>query len=251
MKTSVWIRTLALTLAGLAALLAWPLGALVQADTPAYSWGSAQSSSQLSVVPGGEDVAGHVYSYNVDGNRITHIIFRVAEAPEGWTVVIEPPLHGEDYTVGEDVITIAENLYVEPSEALHEEIVNVPEGVVGLALPNRYGEGNHGYTLAKDATITISVPSSVPKNITGRVRIAGEAFWLGQSGQAEMRQERDFIFDVGTVFDLGEGEKPVKKNTSILTLITGNVGRWMPVVVAVGLIIAAALVLPRLSAKKK
>lgn len=250
MKTSVWMRTLAVLLAALAGLLAWPLGALVQADTPAYSWGSAQSSSQLNVVPGGDDAVANIYSYNVDGNRITHIIFRVVEAPEGWTVVIDPALHGEEYTLGSDVITIAENLFVEPSAVFTQEIVNVPAGMVGLTLPNRFGTGEHGYTLAKPASIVISVPKNVPKNITGRVKIAAEASWLGQSGTAEMRQERDFIFDVSTVYEITEGEKPRTASKGFLASITGNMGRWMPVVVAVGLIIAAALVLPRLPSKR-
>ncbi len=185
------MKKLAVIFLLLALLLALPLP--VHADEPAkYNFASAQSSKELKIAPGDEG-RGNIYFYNIDGNRITHITLEVSQAPSGWEVTIEPPLSETQVLVNEMPVTVVENLYVEPWELLSEEPQDVPEGMVSIKVPTR------GYTLGKQAQVVVKVPEDTPLGTTGTINIAAEAFWLGQTGAAAIKQARDFEFHVTVV----------------------------------------------------
>lgn len=264
MKTFVAMRAPVLCFVALVLLLAWPATALGQVEeAPAYSWGSAQGAAKLEAVPGVEEAVGVVYSYNIDGNRITHLTFRAAtkaeEAqglgfapPDGWTVEIDPALHDQEYGIGGgETKTVSENLYVEPGEVFAAEPTTFPADMVVLNLPGRLGPGVAGYALSKPAYVVVTMPKEVPKGITAKITIKGKATWLGQSGNAAIEQERDFTFEVATVYKITEETPIIRKSGSFWTSISGNLGRWMPVIVAVAVVIVAALVLPRFTLKRK
>ncbi len=204
-----------LYLLALAALLLIVLPLPVQADEPAkYNFASAQGAKELRIVPG-EEGSGYIYFYNIDGNRITHVSLEVSQAPSGWEVTIEPPLSDTHVLVNEMPVTVVENLYVEPWELYPDEPGDVPEGMVSIKVPTR------GYTLGKQARILISVPEDTPLGTTGTMNIAAEAFWLGQSGSAAIKQARDFTFNVTAVSGsteytetiVSEGEEPETAGT--------------------------------------
>jgi hypothetical protein len=177
----------------LAALLLLALPLPVHADEPAkYNFASAQSAKNLNIAPGDEG-RGNIYFYNVDGNRITHIVFKVSQAPSGWEVTIEPPLSETQVLVNEMPVTVLENIHVEPSELLPDEPGDVPEGMVSIVVPGR------GYALGKQVQIVINVPEATPLGTTDTVIISAEASWLGQSGSAAVKQARDFTFNVTAV----------------------------------------------------
>jgi hypothetical protein len=224
-------------------LVALPSMALAQ-EAPRYSFATAQGNSSLQAIPGKEAEQGVIYFYNVDGNRITHVTLEVLEAPSGWEVDITPALHQQEYSVSGTTITVTENLYVEPSQVSAEEITDVPEGMICLTLPNKLGEGVPGYCLAKVATITIHVPKSEKVGTTGDIKIRGTGSWLGQTGSASIQQQRDFDFNVTTVYDITNPEVP-------LTGKGFDVGRWVPVIVAVAIVAAAAVLLPRFLGRRK
>lgn len=168
------------------------------AEEPArYNFASVQGAGNLRVAPGGE-ASGQLRFYNVDGNRTTHIALEVVEAPSNWEVVTDPPLHEQEVSLGGDIITVTENLYVEPTEVLSEEIEDVPEGMTSLTLSNKLGPNIPGYALAKVVSITIRVPKSCKAGTNGEVRIRAVASWLGQTGTATIGQTRDFRFTVRT-----------------------------------------------------
>jgi len=158
-------------------------------DSSRYSLATAQGAASLRVDPGGE-ANGVIYFYNIDGNRTTHITLEVVQAPDGWEVEIDPPLHDTQVGFGRDMITVTENLCAEPTELSSEEIEDVAEGMVCLIVPSR------GYALAKKVTITIRVPESEEAGTKGDVKITAVASWLGQSGAATVGQTRDFDFTV-------------------------------------------------------
>ncbi len=180
-------------LLALAALLLLALPLPVQADeAPKYNFASSQGAKDLKIVPGDEGT-GNIYFYNIDGNRITHVSLEVSQAPSGWEVTIEPPLSERQVLVNEMPVTVVENLYVEPWELLPDEPGDVPEGMVSIKVSTR------GYTLGKQAQIVISIPEDTSLGTTGTINIAAEAFWLGQSGAAAIKQARDFTFNVTAV----------------------------------------------------
>jgi hypothetical protein len=179
---------LLVVLAGLLLLAVLPL--TVQAQEEArYNFASAQGDKELRIPPGQEG-RGSIFFYNIDGNRITHITLQVSQAPAGWDISIEPPLGETQVSVSGMPVTVKENLYVEPSELLTEEPQSVPEGMVSIKVPGR------GYGLGKQAQVVVKVPEGTPLGTTGKITIAGEAAWLGQSGSAAVKQARDFEFDV-------------------------------------------------------
>ena len=161
----------------------------VSGEPARYNFASVQGASSLQVVPGGEARA-TICFYNIDGNRTTHITLEIAQAPDSWDVQIDPPLSDTEIQFGGQTIAVAENLHVEPTGLSAEEIEDVPGGTVLLRV------GNRGYTLAKEATITIRVPESARADTTGQVKITAVASWLGQEGQASICQTRDFSFSV-------------------------------------------------------
>ncbi|MDY6916371.1 MAG: hypothetical protein SVP26_00235 [Chloroflexota bacterium] len=239
-------RNLALALVTVATVVVVVMGATLahaEGDTATYNFASAQGNKQLQVTPGGE-VEGAIYFYNIDGNRITHVTLEVSEAPAGWDVEIEPAQHEVDVEVSGTVVTIVENLHVEPSELLEEEPASVPDGMVCIAVPGR------GYTLAVPAYITVSVPESEDIGRSGDIRIAGEAEWLGQGGAAAIKQARDFDFTVSVVAEAsGYTESIIDDGTD------GGGGfslmSWLPAIVAAVVVLLGAVLIPCLVVKRK
>ena len=209
---------------------------LSEEESAKYSFATAQGVSSLKAIPGGTEARGEIYFYNVDGNRITHITLEVVEAPNGWEVTINPPLHEQEVSFGGSVITIEENLYAEPTELHSEKIEDVPEGMVCLTLPNKLGPDIPGYTLAKVVTITVRVPESEEVGTTELLKINAVAEWLGQTGAAAIAQERDFNFTVATVYEVTE-EKVLNGGF--------DVGRWLPVIIAVAVVALGAIFILR------
>lgn len=216
----------------------------VLAEDASYSFASAQGSSNLQAIPGAT-TEGVIYFYNVDGNRITHIVLEVLEAPEGWIVEVDPPLAEQEYTVGESpnesTITVTENLYSEPTAVYAEEITNVPDGMVSLTLPNKLGEDVSGYCLAKSVNIKVTIPESMEIGTTGDVKILATGSWLGQTGAAAIAQTRDFDFTVQAVLEL-TNEKPVVSGEGF------DILKWLPWMIVGVMVIGVGF---KLSIKKK
>jgi hypothetical protein len=235
------LRNLALALAAIAAVLLTPL---VSADSAAtYNFASAQGNKQLQVSPGGE-VEGAIYFYNIDGNRITHVTLEVSEAPAGWDVDIEPAQHEVDVEVSGTVVTIVENLHVEPSELMEEEAESVPDGMVCIVVPGR------GYALAVPAYIVVTVPESEAIGVVGDIRIAGEAEWLGQGGAAAIKQARDFDFTVSVVAEAnGHTESIIDDGTNGSGGF--SMGSWLPAIVATVVVILGAVFIPLLVRRRR
>jgi len=189
------MRGITLILLAVALCLAVSSPVLAQ-EGARYNFASAQGSKQIKVTPGGEG-RGSIYFYNIDGNRITHISLEVSQAPSGWEVTIEPPLSETQVLVSGLPVTVAENLYVEPSELLTEEPKNIPEGMVSIKVPGR------GYALGKLVQVVIKVPETAPLGSTGEITVAAEAAWLGQGGAAAIKQAREFEFFIEVI----SGEK--------------------------------------------
>lgn len=209
----------------------------------AYNFSSAQGASSLQAIPG-TTTEGVVYFYNVDGDRITHIVIDVLEAPEGWTVEVDPPLDEQEYDVSGTKITVTENLYAGPTEVYAEEITDPPDGTVSLTLPNKLGEGIAGYCLAKLVTITISVPESVEIGTTGDIKILATGSWLGQTGAAAIAQTREFDYTVQAVLELKD-EKPITPGEGF------DIVKWLPWIIVGVVVIGAGVIILKLSTKNK
>jgi hypothetical protein len=252
-----------LLLLTLAALLTLTFSLPVQAEEEAakYNFASAQGDKELKIPPG-EEGQGYIYFYNVDGNRITHITLEVSQAPAGWQVTVEPPLSETRVLVSGMPVTVTENLYVEPSELLSEEPQSIPEDMVSIKVPGR------GYALGKLVQVVVKVPESASLGSTGVITIAGEAAWLGQSGSAAVKQARDFEFNVTVasgsteyterILKPGEEiEEPVKTAPAEATPSSegqsqgSSLMKWLPAIIAAILVIAGALVIPRLIARRR
>lgn len=230
------MKKLAITIVILATMVALPSLALAQ-EAAKYSFATAQGNANLQVMPGGE-CRGVIYFYNVDGNRITHITLGVSQAPDNWQVEIEPPLGVTQVSFGGQIINVTENLYVEPLELHPEPIEDIPEGMVCLPI------GDRGYALAKPAYIVIHVPQSEEIGTTGDITISGTAKWLGQTGAAAMSQARDFDFSVAVVSEVTD--------ETIVTpgKFSAFIHRWLPVIIAVIIVIIAAVLIPRFVIKR-
>ena len=256
----------------------------VQADEEAkYNFASAQGGKGIAVTPGSEG-KGVIYFYNIDGNRITHITLEVSQVPEDWDVEIDPPMHDMQVEVSGRVVTVTENLYVEPSEALTEEPTEVPEGMVSITIPTR------GYVLAKAVYIIVRVPEDEEVGTTGDIIVSAEAFWLGQTGAAAVKQARDFEFSVEVISgeeeftetiigeiekqepekqepekpritqpaqpESGEGAKPEEAPpTSPLPResipLTDSLMRWLPTIIAGLVVVLAAILIPIIIARRR
>jgi len=244
----------------MAAVLLLVLPSLVSAQEEAkYNFASAQANKEIMVTPGGEG-EGLIYFYNVEGNRITHISLEASKSPASWKVEIEPPQHEIQVNVSGRIVTVTENLHVEPSQVLVQEPQEVPEGMVSLKIANL------GYTLAKAVHIMVQVPESVEIGTREDILIAAEAEWLGKTGAAAIKQAREFEFSVEvfsgqTEFSetiIGEVEKPevIETPAPLMTpappspapVTPGNpIMDWLPaiiggVVVILGIVIILALV---------
>jgi hypothetical protein len=187
----------------LACIMLLVLASAALAQEPArYNFASSQGNKEIKVVPGGEG-SSVIYFYNIDGNRITHISLEVSQAPADWQVTVQPPLQDTQVEINGQVVTVAENLYVEPSEALSEPVEDTPPGTVCIAVATR------GYALAKEVDIIVRVPETAKIGDTGDITISATARWLGQTGSAAVSQDRDFDFSVQVVSGTGEFQETV------------------------------------------
>jgi hypothetical protein len=253
----------------LAVLLLPALPLPVHADEEAakYNFASAQGDKELKI-PSGEEGVGSIYFYNIDGNRITHITLEASQVPPDWEVTIEPPLSETQVLVSGMPVMVEENLYVEPSELLTEEPQSVPEGMVSLKIPGR------GYALGKLAQVIVTAPESAPLGSSQEITIAAEAAWLGQSGAAAIRQARDFDFSVTVISSQTDyTETIVEQGEEIPGEATGGQGgqeseevlppapagksagflliTWLPVIIAVAVVILGAVFIPMLVRKRR
>jgi len=195
-----------------------------------YSFASAQGEKEIRVAPGGEG-KGVIYFYNIDGNRITHISLSVNHPPDGWKVDIQPPSHELEVQVNDIPVTIAENLHVEPATSLSEEPRTVPDGMACVQIPTR------GYVLAVPAHITIGIPESAKLGTEMDITISAEAQWLGQTGSAAMKQERDFQFTVVVAPETSSyPEKVIEDKNNPLTLL-----QWLMVTIVAAVILGSFL----------
>lgn len=235
-------RITAIVLAGVI-LVALPSLALAQ-EPAKYTFASAQGDKHLKVTPGGEGM-GVIYFYNVDGNRITHISLEVSQSPNNWQVEIQPPLGEIQVEVGGSIVTVTENLHVEPSEVLPEEVEDVPEGMVCIPVPSR------GYALAKAANVLILVPDSEEIGTNAEINVSAEAEWLGQTGSAAIKQSRDFKFSVEVISEITDFEERIieenddtKSGESSSTMWV-----WLPAIIAT--VIVLAVLTPRLARRRR
>ena len=266
-------------------LMALPTSALAQ-EPAKYNFASAQGSKQIMVTPGGE-VVGTIYFYNVDGNRITHVTLEVSQAPDNWQVEIQPPIGEIRVEIGGRVVTVMENLHIEPSEVLSQEAEDVPEDMVCLTVPNR------GFALAKAAEIIVRVPVSEQIGTKGEIRISAVAEWLGQTGAAAIKQSRDFdssvevisataggeekiIEEKGTaeaIAETAEGEEKITEEKGTAEVVseatggeeksveeTGTTGlgelpsiieKWLPAIIAAAIAILAVVLIPLLIRRRR
>ncbi|MHB1416716.1 MAG: hypothetical protein ACYC1C_15835 [Chloroflexota bacterium] len=222
---------------------------------------TAKGNGSLVVEPGGE-AEGTIYFYNVDGNRITHVALAVTAAPAGWEVSIDPPQREVAVSVNGSVVNVSENVNVEPGPLLSQETAETPEGMVCISVPGR------GYALARTARIVVHAPSSAQIGTKEEVHVAAEAFWLGQTGAAAIKQARDFDFAVEvsaapgpyTEKVLGDapnapvppagGDATTGGETNLSLSVQSLADKWMPTVVAVLVVLGGALLVPRLARRK-
>jgi hypothetical protein len=141
-------------------------------------------------------------------------------------VEIQPPLGETQVEVDGQVVTVTENLYVEPSEASDEVIKDVPEGMVCIPVATR------GYVLAKEVKIIVRVPDSEEIGTQEEITVAATASWLGQGGAAAITQARDFTYTVKVVSEVTEHQEKI--------LDGGN--KWLPWVAGAAAIVIIALV---------
>jgi hypothetical protein len=203
------------------------------AQEPArYNFASAQGSHEIKVTPDGES-PGSIYFYNIDGNQITHIVLEVSQAPANWQVAIQPPLGETQVDIGGQIVTVNENLYIEPSQVLSEKAEDTPSGIVCITIPQR------GYALAKEAKIIVRVPGTEKIGTKGDIIISATAQWLGQSGAVAIQQNRDFNFSVEVIAKTtGIQEKILGK-----TGTSGDTGKWLPVIIGAAVVVLGAMLI--------
>lgn len=228
-----------------ALLIALPSVALAQ-EPAKYNFASAQGNKDIKVTPGGEGT-GVIYFYNIDGNRITHISLEVSQAPSDWQVEIQPPSGEIQVEIGGTIVTVTENLHVEPSEVLLQEPESVPQGMVSITVPNR------GYALAKAANIIVRVPESEEIGTKADITVSAVAEWLGQTGAAAIKQARDFNFSVEVISETAGGEEKIieEHGTTEPAKPSSIVGRWLPAIIATVIAVLAAILIPRLVRRRR
>ena len=235
------MKKVTIIILAIAMLMAVP--SLVLAQEPAkYNFATAQGDKQIKIIPGKEG-KGVIYFYNIDGNRITHVTLEISQAPSNWEVKIDPPLHETKVEIGGQVVTVTENLYVEPSELLSQPAEDVPNDMTCITVPDR------GYTLAKVANVIVRVPEKENIGKKADIKISGTAEWLGQTGAAAIKQTRNFDFSVEVIseatntgerilIDEGSTEptQPEEKPEGEKTL-----QRWLPTIAAAAIAIIAII----------
>jgi hypothetical protein len=198
------------------------------AEEPAkYNFASVQGSKNIQLLPGGNGT-GNMYFYNIEGNRITHVTLEVSQVPAGWQVEIQPPLGETQVEVNGQVVTVTENLYVEPSEASSEVIKDVPDGMACIPVSQR------GYALAKEAQIIVYIPDSEEIGTQEEIIVTATARWLGQGGAVAFSQSRDFNFTVEVVSEEEYHETILGKG--------GGINKWLPWIAGGAAIVLLALV---------
>ena len=266
------MKRIALVLLAIALLLAVPSLVLAQ-EAAKYNFASSQGAKEIKVMPGGEGW-GVIYFYNIDGNRTTHITLDLSHAPDNWDVEIQPPRHEIEVEISGRRATVTENLHVEPSELLSEEVEDVPEGMVCITVPTL------GYALAKPAYIVVQVPDGEEIGARGDIVISAEASWLGQTGAAAFKQARDFDFSVEVISESTEftetivSEEDSSEATGSTETTAGEYGdsgasnpgeatngdggrsgfsimKWLPAIIAAVVVILGAVLIPRLVARRK
>jgi len=233
------MRKILAIIVALVMLMALPTLALAQ-EPARYNLASAQGNKDLKVTLGGE-ATGMIYFYNIDGNRITHISLEVSQAPSDWQVEIQPPVGEIQVEIGGTIVTVTENLHVEPSEVLLQEPESVPQGMVCITVPNR------GYALAKAANIIIRVPESEGIGTKADITVSAVAEWLGQTGAAAINQARDFNFSFEVVSEMPGGEEKIIEEHGTMEII----GRWLPAIIAAVIAVLAAVLIPRLVRRRR
>jgi len=171
-------------------VLIFLIGAVnAQEEDAKYNFGSAQGAKELTISPGSEAVT-KLFFYNIYGNRITHIILDVGEAPKGWDITIEPALHETSVVVSGVPTTVEENLFVQPPSDVSESMPDdIPEGIEYISSPV-------GFVGAKPVLIKIKVPEDAKLGTVAKISIDGVASWLGQTGTAAITQGRSFEYTV-------------------------------------------------------
>jgi hypothetical protein len=223
-------------------LMAIPSLALAQ-EAAKYNFATAQGDKQIQVIPGKEG-KGVIYFYNIDGNRITHVTLEISQTPSNWQVKIDPPLHETKVEIGGQVVSVTENLYVEPSELLSQPATDIPSGMESITVPGR------GYALAKVANIIVQVPETETIGKKVDLKISGTAEWLGQTGAAAIKQTRDFDFSVQVISGatnteekiIGEGSTtptPPEEKPGGKTTLPG----WLPAAAITAIVIIAIIII--------
>lgn len=165
----------------------------VQEEGAKYNFGTMQPANSVTIEPGNAAMT-QLYFYNIYGNRVTHVVLSVGEAPQGWDVKIEPPLHVETVNVSGILTNVTENLYVEPSQTVQEKPT-----VVGKGMEYIRAGGVQGFIPSKVVKIIITAPKDAPLGKSYNLRIDAVASWLGQSGTASVTQERSFSYTITTL----------------------------------------------------
>jgi hypothetical protein len=212
-------------------LLTFSSAALAQ-EPAKYNFASAQVSKEIKVTPDGEG-SGVIYFYNIDGNQITHVVLEVSQAPANWQVAIQPPLGETQVEINGKIVTVNENLYIEPSQVLSQEVEDIPAGTICIAVPQR------GYALAKEAKIIVRVPASEKIGTKGEIIVSATAQWLGQSGAVAIKQSRDFTFSVEVIAETTGIEEKILERRSIGDVV----GKWLPAIIGAAIVVLGAVLI--------
>lgn len=213
-------------------LMALSSSAALAQEPAKYNFASVQGSKEIKIIPGGEG-SGVIYFYNIDGNRITHIVLEISQAPANWQVEIQPPLGETQVEIGGKIVTVSENLYIGPSQALSQKAEDTPAGIVCIAVPQR------GYALAKEAKIIVRAQGSEKIGTKGEIIVSATARCLGQSGAAAVKQNRDFNFSVEVIAETtGTQEKILGKSGA-----GGTTGKWLPVIIGAAVVVLGAMLI--------
>ncbi len=168
-------------------------GVIYGQEAPTYNFGTMQAEKAINIEPGQSHTA-NIYVYNIYGNRITHVKFSVASAPEGWDVRLDPGLHTVTTNISGELISVEENLFAEPTDTLPAKPDSPPEGVEYLE-----AGGVDGFIPAKVLNVVITPPKSAGLGESHTITINAKATWLGQGGMVILSQDRNFDFTVRTM----------------------------------------------------
>ena len=179
----------------LASFLLLAAAAAASAQSPLYDFGSMQQGKTVQAEPG--DTVNLSVFFFVDkeyGNRITHVLLGVQNAPQGWEVEFNPPAHDEYLNVSGIITTSHENVFIEPRPLLPQSPQTPEAGFDYLRSPS-----GKGYLQAKRVQAIVRVPKDAALGQTYPVKLLGEAFWFGQSGNVALKQTRSFEFQISLV----------------------------------------------------